>query len=87
MDSGQSAALKIISHKRCTRATHPTHPKEDTDDRHDLWICNNRTVFHRASVRCADCGTSCSEDGIHYHNATYDAILQNWVNLMFNPLL
>ena len=30
------------------------------------------------SARSPACGASCSEDGMHFHNATYDALLQQW---------
>ncbi len=39
-----------------------------------------QAVTSESEVVHAGCGAECSEDGIHYHNATYDAILQTWAN-------
>jgi len=32
--------------------------------------------------RCADCGAACTEDGIHFNNATFAVTLQNMLNVI-----
>ena len=34
------------------------------------------------SARSPACGAACSEDGMHFHNATYDVLLQQWGNAL-----
>lgn len=29
-----------------------------------------------------DCGAPCTADGVHYHHVAYDALLQNWANVL-----
>jgi hypothetical protein len=36
--------------------------------------------LNQAMFRCTECGPGCTEDGIHYNNATYDVTLQKMLN-------
>lgn len=50
-----------------------------------LSSCCARTLDLNSLRACAyttACGESCTEDGMHFHNATYDVLLHQWANAL-----
>ena len=48
-------------------------------------LCCSGTAHDLPCLR-AGCGARCTHDGLHYSNATYDAALQIWANLLRTSL-
>ncbi len=44
--------------------------------------CHMWVSTHAADAHAPDCGASCTEDGMHFSNTTYDALVQQWANAM-----